>query len=213
MDWKTIIWRGGLLLLIILLISYFCDGWSAFPSGLVAWGTILLAYATWLSVKNSNERENQRRVDGVNRERRQRDISELDNIKNWVLRISACSGLLNTLVWPGLSADNEKARGYLQAEYINMGRNFDNWLADGLYIARMASAFEGSLHEVVLKLMGEISEHIRLIGVCVTLINNKNAEGFGVANSELTNHSPKVASSVDEVFKVIAELRFKALDI
>ena len=62
MTWGKVILRAAPLLLIIVLTSYFTGGgWSAIPSALVAWGTILLAYVAYMSILENRRIRTQER--------------------------------------------------------------------------------------------------------------------------------------------------------
>jgi len=86
MTWKDVVWRAAPLLLIIMLTSYFAgDGWGAIPSALVAWGTILLAFATFQLI-----RENRRiREEEKERESWRRRLEELQHWIEDVLRLES----------------------------------------------------------------------------------------------------------------------------
>ena len=78
--------RAALLLLVIVLIAYFAGGgWGAIPSALVAWGTILLAYATFSLVRHSKEQEDRQRQEEQAREKRDRKERLLNEISDWLI--------------------------------------------------------------------------------------------------------------------------------
>jgi hypothetical protein len=83
MKWRTIVDKAAPALLVILLISYFAGGWDAIPEGLVAWGTILLAYATYQLGRTSIEQNG--RLIAENRAKEERDRKEqlLNEIIEW----------------------------------------------------------------------------------------------------------------------------------
>jgi hypothetical protein len=93
MEWKYVVWRAAPALLIILLISYFTGGgWQAFPSALVAWGTLMLAYVTFLSIKKSIEQSEQFRTENerLRQEDRERELKRhvIEFIYDWARHVS-----------------------------------------------------------------------------------------------------------------------------
>ena len=80
-------------LIVILGITWFLTGSSgfpaAFPSALVAWGTLMLAIATIMMVISSRTQESQRRKDELAKEKRDRKESILNEIRDWIFSIKA----------------------------------------------------------------------------------------------------------------------------
>lgn len=65
MNWISIVFRSGLILFVILIIAIYTGGCSSIPEALVAWGTILLAFTTYLSVKENHEQGKRERKKGL----------------------------------------------------------------------------------------------------------------------------------------------------
>ena len=85
MRWTTIVWAAAPALIIIMAIAYHADRWKAIPEALVAWGTILLAFTTYLLGRSGREQTNElieenRRVreEEIRRESLRRRLSELE---------------------------------------------------------------------------------------------------------------------------------------
>jgi hypothetical protein len=211
-SWLKIVTYAGPVLIIITVVAYIADGWSAFPSALVAWGTILLAVTTWISVKSSNERENQRRVEEISRDRRQRDKDNLDDIKDWVLSIAKCN-VINEYTYRTNIKDDETVRSYLKSEYLALSQRLDTSLADSLYLVRMASLYGEALHKAMLKVTGEINERLTIIKVCIECINKNDFSGFNVARDQLSRQNMRLVVGQDEVIVILVDLKFKLFNI
>jgi hypothetical protein len=75
MNWKNIVKIFGGALLILALVTYFLNNYlniSWFPQVIVAWGTLVFAYITYLSIQ-ANERH-------IKENRRE---TALDRVRNW----------------------------------------------------------------------------------------------------------------------------------
>jgi len=85
MKWYSIVYRSGLSLIIILVIVQYFG--SNIADGLVAWGTILLAYVTYLLARTTVEQTD--RIIKENRRQQQAEVllqyhlSRLDKIEQW----------------------------------------------------------------------------------------------------------------------------------
>jgi len=71
-----------------MLVAYFTDGWEAIPMAFVAWGTILLAFTTWLAIDSSNKMETQRIKANLEKEKRDRKECLLNEIIDWATDLS-----------------------------------------------------------------------------------------------------------------------------
>jgi len=76
----------------------FLDISEAFPTkaialftGLATFGTLLLALATILTIKNNNEREAIRRKDELSKESRNREEKWLNEIIEWAIDVGKCA--------------------------------------------------------------------------------------------------------------------------
>lgn len=87
MSFKNVIYGSIPLLIVILGIAYLTSGFSAFPSALVAWGTLMLAVATFMLIRHSEKQEQRRReYEQQNRdEDKERDFRRrlLDDVFRW----------------------------------------------------------------------------------------------------------------------------------
>ena len=126
MAWKNVVWRAAPLLLIIMLTSYFAgDGWGAIPSALVAWGTILLAFATFQLI-----RENRRiREEDKEHESMKRCLEELQGWIYEVVRIKteSSSPKGTDLEWKQRNTDAKvlaSKNGYFESEATRLDSKF-----------------------------------------------------------------------------------------
>lgn len=145
MTWKTIIWVGAPLFIVIMLISYVADGLSALPSGFVAWGTILLAFVTFQLVRSVTTQEKRRREEEQAREKRDRDEHLLDEIIDWATTVATVR----------VERDIKKMS--------ELRHRFEAELLRGEYICNIVKPFTLSLKEVVLKLDSALLKHVELM--------------------------------------------------
>ena len=138
MKWKTIIWRSGIVLALLLVLTGVLDQylkWSWFPEAIVAWGTITLAYTTYLLGKTTREENakllnENRELAEQNRQMHAQDMERnsksrrLDEVQHWV--VSAIN--IRTTYEGGGSASfwtaTEKIEALLAtSEYIRLEAN------------------------------------------------------------------------------------------
>jgi hypothetical protein len=70
MSWSKLITAAAPALVVILAVAYVFAGKESVPEALVAWGTIVLAYTTFLLVQENKQQSNQNRKDALDREER-----------------------------------------------------------------------------------------------------------------------------------------------
>jgi len=142
MAWGNIVWRAAPLLIIIMLISYFTGGgWAAIPSALVAWGTLMLAYVTFLSVKKSMEQSEKLRTENerLRQEDRNRELKRhaIEFIYNWARHVSEF-----TLIWYPL--ENRE-------QLLNLWENALRLRIDAIEARQYSSLFDAKIREAVKK--------------------------------------------------------------
>jgi len=146
MTWGYIVWRAAPLFLVIMLVSYFAgDGWRAIPSALVAWGTILLAFATFTLIRHSREQEEQRRKDDQAKEKRDNDERLLNEIIQWATDVASCR----------VERDIK--------EMDELRRMFEAQALRSVYIMNIVEPFTFALKKAVLDLNGALLEHVELM--------------------------------------------------
>lgn len=174
MTWQNLIWRAAPALFVILIISYYAEGFSAFPSALVAWGTILLAYATFTLVRHSKKQEDQRRQEEQAKEKRDRDERLLNEIIEWAEDIDIAS------LTPDISfiAGNTRDVQLLRAE-----RDANTLMRYGISRSKATSIltiveerFKGALLKYLNKVLNELIElmYIKQMMLSKALPNEKN---------------------------------------
>lgn len=169
MTWENIVWRAAPLLIIIVLISYFAGGgWSAIPSALVAWGTILLAFATFSLVRHSKEQEDRRRQEEQAKEKRDIDERLLNEIIEWaidVLTRNSPPDILKNPEWV-LEAKydtEEKIRLAQIHTYMDLINQYTVSYLRGEYISLIASRIRNDLGKAVDDLIGMIEKHCKVL--------------------------------------------------
>ncbi len=189
MTWKELVSRATPLLIIILLISYFTgDGWSAIPSGLVAWGTILLAYATFSLIKQSKEQETRRIISEQEDAKTNNNLRILDEVIQWATDIANRRVDINV------------------NSAIELQRSLEFQLVKGAYMLKIVSPFNQDLVEAVQNLYTCLVQELKVMRqLNKTPIRIKSA-GREKELGELQDHSTEVTKSfikfIDEATKI-----------
>jgi len=176
MTWKAIIWIGTALLIAILIISYLADGLRALPSGLVAWGTILLAFATFQLVRGVIVQEKRRREEEQAREQRNRDEHLLDEIIRWATAVAT-------------------ARTERDVKTMNESRRiFEAEALRSVYILNIIEPFTFSLKEAVLKLNDVLLKHIELMTKYDEYKKSGDKDKRSKQAIKIRNHNGKIST-------------------
>lgn len=145
MTWGKLILTAAPTLLVILSISYIADGYKAIPSGLVAWGTILLAYTTFSLIKQSREQEAKRQKAEIEKEERDRDERILNEVIQWAIDTASCR----------VTRDITK--------FIELQLVFEAADIKSEYIINATRHLKSSLQEAIAKLTAALKIHVSLI--------------------------------------------------
>lgn len=98
-KWTAIVWAAAPLFFVIVGIAYFAEGLRAIPEGLVAWGTIVLAFTTYLLGKAGREQTD--KLIGENRRVREEEIVKeslrrrLSEVEQWARQGIRCAVLVS----------------------------------------------------------------------------------------------------------------------
>ncbi len=186
MTWKYVIWRASPLFLIIMLVSYFAgNGWSAIPSALVAWGTILLAFATFQLVQTVTKQEKQRRGDEQAREKRDRKDRLLNEIIEWAEDILKCRPTLD--ITNRINLEALPSQQMLEMFLVDSTRwGFNAIKAEGIYIRRIASRFKRDLQDAVDVVSEKLVSQTKLLE---QIPGGKSTLSDAAKNRELLNES------------------------
>ncbi len=197
--WLTIV----ISLIVILGITRVLTGSSgfpaAFPSALVAWGTLMLAIATIRIVISSRELESQRKKDELARDMRNRDAAWLSDIIDWaveVVKISAPPmsgvGFVNTTT--------EKAdRRRILDTLIILGNSFRAMIAMSLYASRIGLAFGESLQRRINELDGYLRTQDEILRKCINITVERKPTELMSAWKELIDNWDKLSDSAANV--------------
>jgi hypothetical protein len=145
-PWEKLILRAAPLLLFILVISYFAgDGLSAIPSGLVAWGTILLAYATFSLIQQSKQQET-RRIEAEQAEaKNNNNLRILDEVIQWATDVASCRV-------------ERETKSIIELKY-----SFDSQAIRGTYILKIVTPFNQDLFGPVKILYDRITKQVEAL--------------------------------------------------
>lgn len=190
MTWKYVVWRASPLLLIILLVSYFSgDGWHAFPSALVAWGTILLAFATFSLVRHSKEQEDHRRQEEQAKEKRDRDEHLLDEIIGWATDVANCR----------IERDIK--------EIEELRRMFEAEALRSVYIMNIVEPFTLRLKEAVLNLNGALLEHIELMSKYEEYKKSDDKDKRSEQVEKIRSHNSEISTIFMQVIEEATKIK------
>jgi TM2 domain-containing membrane protein YozV len=158
-KWKTIVERAGPTLLVIMIIAYFAGGWDAIPQALVAWGTILLAYMTYLLARTSKDQNDRLIAENVERENRDRKERLLNEIIEWAIPLvlqtegEATKYLLNLQIKPNIISD-------IRDNVDKFIRNISATIGRITYILHMSSKFGIELNKTVIETASELKDYL-----------------------------------------------------
>jgi len=205
MTWKYVIWRAAPLLLIILLVSYFSgDGWHAFPSALVAWGTILLAFATFSLVQHSKEQEDHRRQEEQAKEKRDRDEHLLDEIIEWAIDVTKCNIKIDIPVILDIKVAYEEQR-FKRLLIDEMALSFTAMIGRNQYINTVVMKFEKHLQKAVGDLINDLQAHQKLLDKWWHTTPDK----FKSTREEVANHLWQLYKCANNVIEEAAKIKTK----
>ena len=171
-----------------------------FPSAIVAFGTLMLAIATFQLINNSNAQEKRRRGDELAKERRLRDKEMLDEIIVWALDITKCTIPSEATSIAGIK-DAKTDRMVAIAHWNLLVNEFQEVIGKGIYTQRISLAFDEKLKSVVIELSKILDIHLTFIYKC--------------RDATARNSLPAVKSSADELTKnweVLANLVKRVID-
>lgn len=211
-TWGNIVWRAAPLLIIIVLISYFAGGgWSAIPSALVAWGTILLAFATFSLVRHSKEQEDRRRQEEQAKERRDRDERFLNEIIEWAVENIKIGTPIESAVFVG-AMDEEAERRLVLNSLASLRNDFRAMIAISLYVSKLGLTFGEKLQNSIAKLDEDLRRQESIAIKCHKIVMEKKLKEFDDAWKELTDNWATLSNSAVNVIDEAVIEKFTILD-
>ncbi len=161
MKWGNIVSKSFPLLLAILLIAYFTSGWGAIPEALVAYGTILLAYATYRLGRISKEQND--RLIAENKEKENRDRKErlLNEIIEWAVDVFICGRVPDMVYMAVIDRSDANTLGRDISYYLLQRLNASK--IRSVYIRGITSQFSVDLRTAVKLSEIRLDQHIRLL--------------------------------------------------
>lgn len=189
-SWKRFLISAGVLLVVILGITAGLDSTqftSNFANALVAWGTLMLAFATFLLIRHSKEQENQRRKDEQAREKRDRQERWLNEITVWLRELE--NRTLYTVNWKDILK--------LEKTSVNMQllRKWENILTDLDILHR--ETIDGEYFQKVAVILD--SDFSSLIGLILSLLEQRR--------QLILDRSKYPPSSINELKKMLTLVR------
>lgn len=203
MSWKGLIWTAGPALVVILVISYVFAGYSSFPSALVAWGTILLAYVTFSLVRHSIDQEERRRGEEILKERRDRDTVWLNDIIDWAVEVVKIGmpPIAANVVLVGKLGEEADRRSIIDS-FRTLENSFRAMIAKSLYISRIGLAFGEKLQHSIDELEIYLRKQDDIIRKCLEILVKRKISDFNDAWNELMDNwgtlGDSAANVVDE---------------
>lgn len=153
--------------------SYF----QKLPEALVAFGTLMLALAAFWSIKGSNEQEERRRRDEVEREKRDRNEQWLNEIIQWATDTVTATEIGDIRIVP---LEGKQLVGGLYATASPLKSRSQ-------YIKHLASTFDSSLEDAMQKASSTLESYISSLNDAIVAesaeFKNVVKEAMGHGNS------------------------------
>jgi len=147
--------------------------------------TLILAYATFRMIRNSNEQEKRRREEDLLKEKRDRDAGLINEIINWAIGIDKCNFPLGTKdVEP---SDLKKVKLSIKGHINELLFNTNEMIGKGRYINIIASILGQELQDAVVKLNDELYNHAVLLNEFFEAVDKKFDE-FVAKTAEVRKH-------------------------
>lgn len=185
-------------LLIILGVMYPISGFRDLSSSLVAWGTLMLAIATFVLVQSIIKQERNRRKDELSKEQRSRDIALLNEIIEWGIDIVKIGTPAQSIILVS-SLGEESERRLIQNTLLTLNNDFRVSIAVSLYISRIALAFGGKLQNSIDTLDKATRKQGDLIEVCIEIVHRRATSEFDKAWDTLIANWDELGVSASNV--------------
>lgn len=160
---------------------YPISGFKDLASSLVAWGTLMLAAATFTLIQYSREQEKTRRKDELSKEKRDRDERLFNEVIQWATDVASCR----------VEIDIKESKE-LQYRYEEM-------LIRSRYINNIIEPFAPSLRAAVDNLIKGLSLHIKLIKQYNDLRAKGEQDKRKEAVVKIRNHNAELSDRFVEV--------------
>jgi len=181
------------------------------PMALVAWGTLMLALATFQMITNSNEREKRRRKEELSKERRDKDERLLNEIIEWAIEIVKVGMPIESAVFVG-KMDKEAEQRLVLNSLGSLRNNFRAMIAISLYVSRIGLAFGGKLQSSIATLDGYLRKQEDIIGKCQKIVIERKLSEFNEAWDELINNWETLGDSSANVIDEAVIEKFTILN-
>ncbi len=193
MSIRNIILGSIPALVVILCITFWATGdYTGFPSGLVAWGTIMLAVATFTLIRHSREQEEQRRKDELAKEKRDREERWLNEIIDWAIDVRATTrGKDITLV-------SFKGKDFVTALYISLNPK----RSKSLYIEKIASKLDRDLQDAVKSSSTELKACLHSLLNCIG-----DSKGKTINFDEPAEHAVNLEKLAEKLIEEATEIK------
>ena len=200
------------LLLIILGVMYPISGFNDLPSILVAWGTLMLAIATFTLIRHSREQEEQRREDELAKERRDKDERLLNEIIEWAIEIVKVGAPIESAVFVG-KMEEEAERRLVLNSLAGLRNDFRAMIAISLYASRLGLAFGEKLQSSIATLDGYLRKQEDIIDKCQKIVVERKLSEFNEAWQELIDNWGALGDSAANVIDEAVIEKFTILNI
>lgn len=217
MKVKNIILGSIPLLLIILGITFWASGssFSEFPSALVAWGTLMLAIATFMLIRHSKEQEEQRRETELLKEKRGRKERILNEIIEWAIRITTWRSENRTILREMAKVtDITKSQRLMHAHIAEVRDFFVGITGLNEYVVKIASGFQQGLPEAIEKLIDDLKSLLGFLEEWqLKLVAEITSSSVDKAQSSIVENSIKADDLSGQVINSVRVVLEKAAEI
>ena len=191
---------------------YPISGFKDLSSSLVAWGTLMLAAATFTLVQHNIKQEGNRRKNELSKEKRDRDVALLNDIIDWAVESSNPRQPIESTVILG-DIDNEPERRLILSALTILRNDIRAMLAKSLYISRISLLFGETLQKRIDTLDGHLRKQESIVMKCQNSVIQKKPNEFSTAWGELLDSWDPLVKLVTEVLDTAIGVKLTILNI
>ncbi len=196
-------------LVLILLLSHY----TGYANALVAWGTLMLAYATFMLIQNSNEQEKRRREEELAKESRDKKERLLNEIIEWATDVTKWrpKKIFGEIIH---TANRLELQHLMFSHIVEIMEGFIEVRGKNQYVSNVARKIDKHLEEGVANLIEVLESKIELLAdwksnlaEARNRVLEENEEGsYFLKAEELENQIEELALAViEEAVKIKTE--------
>lgn len=204
------------ILLVILGIMYPISRFDDLSSSLVAWGTLMLAIATFTLVQHSREQEKQRRRSELAKEERDKNEKLLNEIVDWATVISSWRLEYRRIFTEVVKIpDTKESIRFVYAHILEVESNFEGLEGRNIYACAIAEKFEQSLQMLISDMLQNMSEYLKFLKKWSSSLSEEISKGSLQLRDGDVKEADRLANKLDlstaKILEKVAEIKCKHL--